>query len=270
MPLILCLETATRICSVSLSRDEELLEIKESETPNAHSSKLTVFIDEVMKKSGHALAELDAIAVSMGPGSYTGLRIGVAAAKGLCYALDKPLISIPTLQAMAYGMRDEGRGTKDEGRETRDEGRRTRDDKISSDKQGSFVFRLSSFVPRPSSFVFCPMIDARRMEVYCGLFDQENREIREVRAEIIDEKSFDEFLEKHQVIFAGDGADKCKPVLGENPHAVFVENFNASANYMIPLAVQKFNHQAFENLAYFEPFYLKDFVAGKARVKGLG
>ena len=251
MPLILCLETATRICSVCLSRDGELLVIKESETPNIHSSKLTVFIDEVMKESGHSLADLDAVAVSTGPGSYTGLRIGVAAAKGLCHALDKPLIAVSTLQAMAAGMLDTGCWMRD---------------------TGCWILDAGCRIPDPASsiqYLICPMIDARRMEVYCGLYDQENREVREVRAEIIDENSFDEFLEKHPVVFAGDGAEKCRPVLGEHPHAVFVENFNASGKYMIPLAMQKFNLQSFENLAYFEPFYLKDFVAGKPKIKGL-
>ncbi|MEI6435216.1 MAG: hypothetical protein WCP32_10255, partial [Bacteroidota bacterium] len=117
--------------------------------------------------------------------------------------------------------------------------------------------------------LFVPMIDARRMEVFCGIYNQENVEIREVRAEIIDEQSFGEMLENHLIVFGGDGAEKCKPVLGNHPHTLFLDSFAASAKYMIPLAVEKFATRDFENLAYFEPFYLKDFVAGKPRVKGL-
>ncbi|MCX6277062.1 MAG: tRNA (adenosine(37)-N6)-threonylcarbamoyltransferase complex dimerization subunit type 1 TsaB [Bacteroidetes bacterium] len=255
MALILCLETATRVCSVSLSRDASLLSIRESESHNVHSSKLTVFIDEMMKEAGHSFQELDAVAVSMGPGSYTGLRIGVATAKGLCYALDKPMIAVPTLQAMATGIN------------------------LKFQVPGSrFQVPGSRFQVPGSRFqvpgsktevLFVPMIDARRMEVFCGIYNEENVEIREVRAEIIDEHSFGELLENHLIIFGGDGSEKCKPVLGNHPNAFFLDSFAASAKYMIPRAVEKFVNRDFENLAYFEPFYLKDFVAGKPRVKGL-
>jgi tRNA threonylcarbamoyladenosine biosynthesis protein TsaB len=228
MPLILHIETATIVCSVALSKDGQLLALKESETKNSHSSELTLFIDEVVKSPGFVLADLDAIAISEGPGSYTGLRIGVATAKGLCYALDKPLIGIPTLKAMAAGM---------------------------------------PHTPSPS--LYCPMIDARRMEVFSAIFDDKGNEIRDTRAEIIDENSFHEYLAKNKMVFAGDGAEKCKQYLENHPNAVFLSGFKPSAKFMIAFAEEKYSNQLFENLAYFEPFYLKDFVAGKPRVKGL-
>ena len=234
MALILCIETATEVCSVALFRDENLLGIRESSARNVHSAMLTTFIDEIVKSSGITFNDLDAIAVSMGPGSYTGLRIGVATTKGLCYALDKPMIAVPTLQAMAMGMKEEL--------------------KINSEVHHALL---------------CPMIDARRMEVYSGIYGAAGREIREVQAEIIDEFSFQEFLADHPVIFGGDGAEKCKSILGSHPNARFLEGFQASSRFMAGLVSEKFRLQQFENLAYFEPFYLKDFVAGKPRVKGL-
>jgi tRNA threonylcarbamoyladenosine biosynthesis protein TsaB len=241
MALILCLETATEVCSAALFRDDTLLGIKESTLRNAHSAMLTIFIDELFHSSACNLSDLEAIAVSMGPGSYTGLRIGVATAKGLCYALDKPLIAVPTLQAMAAGMIDEMQNAK-------------------CKMQNAKLINAA---------LVCPMIDARRMEVYCAVYDAENKEVREVRADIVDAYSFQEFLADHAVVFGGEGADKCKPALGSQPNALFLEGFRASAQYMIGLAMEKFTRNQFENLAYFEPFYLKDFVAGKPRVKGL-
>ena len=206
---------------------------------------LTTFIAELRDASAYVYSDLDAIAVSMGPGSYTGLRIGVATAKGLCYALDKPLIAISTLQAMAYGISDELRMTNDE--------------------SGSVVPYPVSRIPH----LVCPMIDARRMEVYCAVYDHEGKELREVQAEIVDESSFHGFLAGNRVVFGGEGAGKCKSILGEHPNAVFMENFRTSSRYMKTIALEKLHQRNFENLAYFEPFYLKDFVAGKPRVKGL-
>ena len=234
MALILCIETATEVCSVALFRDTKLLGSKESSVRNVHSAMLTTFIGDLIKSSNILPGDFDAIAVSMGPGSYTGLRIGVATAKGLCYALDKPLIAIPTLQAMAMGIGYEAKCKM-----------------------------------QNAKIIICPMIDARRMEVYSAVYDQQNMELREVRAEIVDEFSFQEFLADHTVIFGGAGATKCKPILGNHPNALFFDDFHASACFMNPLAANKFHQKEFENLAYFEPFYLKDFVAGKPRVKGL-
>jgi len=232
---ILSLETATNVCSVALSGNGQLLALRESTVKNAHSSVLTTFVDEVFNLAGLRPAEIDAIAVSEGPGSYTGLRIGVATAKGLCYALDKPLIAIPTLKAMASGMLNQ---------------------------------QLRTPNPKLQTF-FCPMIDARRMEVFSSVFNSGLVEIRETLAEIIDKTSFSEILIENKIYFAGDGATKCKSFLEVNENAVFLDDFQVSARFMIHLAEQKFQSCEFENLAYFEPYYLKDFVAGKPRVKGL-
>jgi tRNA threonylcarbamoyladenosine biosynthesis protein TsaB len=245
MALILCIETATEVCSVALFRDEKLLGIKESSARNVHSAMLTIFIEELITSADSCFGDLDAIAVSMGPGSYTGLRIGVATAKGLCYALGKPLIAIPTLQAMAFGINYKLQITK---------------------YKSDFDFRN----PESNSHILvCPMIDARRMEVYCAIYDQDSNEIREVRAEIVDAFSFQEILAENRVVFGGEGAEKCKNSLENHPNAMFIDDFKASARFMNFLSGNKFGEQVFENLAYFEPFYLKDFVAGKPRVKGL-
>jgi len=237
MAVILCIETATGVCSVSLLRDDIILGTRESSARNVHSAMLTVFIEELMKSCGYNFAGLDAVAVSMGPGSYTGLRIGVATAKGLCYALGKPLIAVPTLQAMAAGM--------------------TR----------------SLLPPDPGGIekhtLVCPMIDARRMEVYCAVYDMAGTCMREASAEIVDGDSFADLLENNIVVLGGDGSEKCRDLLAGCPNARFMADFRTSARFMHHQAVKRFRENNFEDLAYFEPFYLKDFVAGKARVKGL-
>jgi tRNA threonylcarbamoyladenosine biosynthesis protein TsaB len=232
MTKILHIETATQICSVALSENDKIIASQSSDEKNAHSKVLTVFIEEILKESNLKPQNLDAIAVSMGPGSYTGLRIGVSTAKGLCYALDKPLIAISTLQAMAKGI---------------------------TEKAGN------SF----NDALFCPMIDARRMEVYSALFDRGNKQVREILAEIIDENSFSGQLQNQQIYFAGDGAEKCKEVLAHNPNAHFIDSFSLSAEFMAGIAYEKFKAGTFEDVAYFEPFYLKDFIAGPPKVKGL-
>lgn len=234
MSLILHLETAASVCSVALANEGKLIAIRESDEKNAHSKVITRFIEEVMRETGNDLSDLDAVAVSEGPGSYTGLRIGVATAKGLCYSLDRPMIAVPTLQSMAAGMVV---GSKDK------------------------LFRLPVF--------YVPMLDARRMEVYDAVFDANGKLVRETRAEIIDDRSFAEFLKDHQLVFAGDGAEKCKSIFGGHPDVFFAEDFRITASSMIPLALQKFQTKAFEDVAYFEPAYLKDFIAAKPRVKGL-
>lgn len=230
MSRILYIETATQICSVSISYNGTLVAIKESSTANSHSEMLATFIDEIIKEAKLSLKDLDAIAVSMGPGSYTGLRIGVSSAKGLCYSLEKPLIAVSTLQSMAYGMA-----------------------KLIDIKSG----------------LLCPMIDARRMEVYASLFNKKNEEVREIKAEIIDDNSFNEYLNSNTVYFAGDGAEKCKETLSIFQNAKFIDDFVISSKDMIEIATSKFSTKDFVNLAYFEPFYLKDFIAGKPSVKGL-
>lgn len=237
MGLILSLETTTAACSVALAADGVLLKELSDHTANVHASRLTLFMESVIHDSNLSFKDIDAVAVSMGPGSYTGLRIGTAAAKGLCYAIGKPLIAVPTLQALAWGMKQQ----------------------MLFDKQPV----------SPEYDIFCPMLDARRMEVYCGLYNSSIQEIREVRAEIINETSFRAYLEKNRIIFGGPGADKCKSLLAGNRNTLFIDRMRLSAIYMISFAEDKYHAEHFENPAYFEPFYLKDFVATKPRVKGL-
>jgi tRNA threonylcarbamoyladenosine biosynthesis protein TsaB len=228
MALILNLETATTVCSVSLGKDGQLLALKEHFGDYSHSENLTLFIEDVLQQANLKLSDIDAIAVSKGPGSYTGLRIGVSTAKGLCYSLDKPLIASPTLKCLAHT--------------------------ISNSK-----LQISD------SALFCPMIDARRMEVYCAVYDVNNKEIKSTAAEIIDENSFVDLLKENTIYFFGDGAEKCKSVLSKNKNAIFLDDIFPSAKNMIPLSEQAFNNKQFEDIAYFEPFYLKDFVAGKKK-----
>lgn len=234
MPAILHIETATSVCSVAVSIDGRLVSLLENSEGYSHSSVITIFIKQAIEESRLKLSDLDAIAVSKGPGSYTGLRIGVSTAKGLCYSLNKPLIAVNTLKAMAWGMADKEKNSMNSG------------DKL-----------------------FCPMIDARRMEVYIAIYDRNNHEVKETSADIIDEYSYMDLLAKNQLIFAGNGSDKCRDLLSSNKNAYFLNNFLPSAKFMIPIADQKFKNAEFENVAYFEPFYLKDFVAGKPKVKGL-
>jgi len=236
MAYILCLETATTICSVTLFENNRLISFRETDQKNAHSEFITSFIKEVVEEADIDYLNIDAVAVSKGPGSYTGLRIGVSTAKGLCYALDKPLIAISTLQSMAAG----------------------------------FTNHLMSELSDVSEdTLFCPMIDARRMEVYTAVYDIQNREIESVNAKIIDPFSFQDHLKKHKVCFFGDGAEKCHPILSLNHNAVFIDNFHPSATMMNHLAFESFQNGNFEDVDYFEPYYLKDFIAGIPKVKGL-
>ena len=224
MSYILNIETATKICSVAIGRNGELIALKETDKEKSHSSVITLLIQEVLKKADIVLSDLVGVAVSKGPGSYTGLRIGVSTAKGLCYSLDKPLIAISTLQAMARGRVEN-----------------------------------KSNIP----ILLCPMIDARRMEVYTAFYDIDNNEVRKPGADIIDENSYADILDKNKVIFFGDGAAKCKDALSHHANAIFVDDVFPSARNMIPLSVKSFNDRQFEDVAYFEPYYLKDFIAQK-------
>jgi tRNA threonylcarbamoyladenosine biosynthesis protein TsaB len=237
MATILNIETATKVCSVALSLNGEIVQLQESREKNSHSATITLFIEEVMNTAGIPFSGLDAVAVSMGPGSYTGLRIGVSTAKGICYALDKPLIAISTLQAMAAGMIN--------------------------------LTQITHKDARMQSSLFCPMIDARRMEVYNALYDKELNTIRATQAEIISGDSFQEQMEKQQVVFAGDGAEKCKIFLGQHPNALFLDEFFPSSAFMHKISEKKYQAGEFESVAYFEPFYLKDFIPGISKVKGL-
>lgn len=223
MALLLHLETATTMCSVALSQEGKLLDIIELNAGFTHAENLVAFCDQLIKKCGFTFQQLDAVVVSKGPGSYTGLRIGVAAAKGFCYALNIPLISINTLQQLA--------------------------------KQVLLQHTTEATL-------LCPMIDARRMEVYCAFYDLKAKEIQETKAEIINENSFRELLDKHKIVFFGDGAAKCKSILSGDHNALFLDDVIPSARYMISLAEEKYAQQKFEDVAYFEPFYLKEFMLG--------
>ncbi len=220
MAIVLNIETATKNCSVCLSSNDKILSLVEfNEGQFSHAEKLHSFILEVLKQSGKSMQDIDAIAVSKGPGSYTGLRIGVSAAKGLCFALDKPLISIPTLNVLSH---------------------------IVDANQGDFIV---------------PLLDARRMEVYSAVFDDNYKQIRETQAEVIDENSFSEYLNRGKVYLVGDGSAKCSEVIVHD-NIVFLNDKFPSAKEMAKLSYDKFINDDFEDVAYFEPFYLKDFVAG--------
>ena len=227
MSVILQIETATTSCSVALAIDGKVVAFKQINERNIHAEVITLFIDELVASANLTYDNLDAIAVSSGPGSYTGLRIGISTAKGLCFALDKPLIAIETLEAMAYGI-------------------------IHNDD-----------VAIGRDTLLCPMIDARRMEVYCALFDTAGQKVRPTSADIIDGQSFAEELDKQKILFFGDGADKCEDALGTNPNAQFLPGFVNSATFLSQKAAEKFDKKEFEDVAYFEPYYLKDFIAGK-------
>lgn len=228
MALILNIETSTAVCSVSLGKDGELFAYKENREGMSHATHLTVFIDSILKENELKPQDLDAIAVSMGPGSYTGLRIGVSTAKGICYGSNLPLIAVSTLQAMTAPLL----------------------------KNEAVLSQLGN----PENCVFCPMIDARRMEVYTAFYSYKNEEIRQVAAEIIDEESFVSDLEKSEVVFFGDGSAKCQSSL-QSENAIFVSDITPTAAGMIELSEAKYESKSFEDVAYFEPFYLKDFVA---------
>ena len=224
MALILSIETATTNCSVSLSKNGETLLLKEDNSNNySHAERLHVFIDETLREANIERSELEAIAVSKGPGSYTGLRIGVSAAKGLCYALDIPLISVSTLEALAYQVNvDNG--------------------------------------------VIVPMLDARRMEVFSAIYSSNLKQVRDIEAQILDESSFTQELSKGKVYFIGNGVEKTKALL-KHENAFFIEGKLPSANQMSALAYLKYKISDTEDVAYFEPYYLKDFVALKPKPK---
>ncbi len=236
MAIILNLETATTVCSVALAKDGELLALKEINGDYSHAENLTVFIEDVIQKSNINIKDIDAVAVSKGPGSYTGLRIGVSTAKGLCYSLDKPLIAINTLEHISLSV--------------------LKTINNSGSEQSTIAL---------ANNLFCPMLDARRMEVYCALFDSNNKCVMPTSALIIDENSFVEYLKERIIYFFGDGATKCKEVLSVNKNAMFIDDIVPSAKNMIPLSELAFNNKQFEDVAYFEPLYLKDFVAGKKK-----
>ena len=224
---ILCLETATETCSAALSADAECIACEEVSEGHSQAEKLLELTDRCLQKGQCDIASVDAVCVSSGPGSYTGLRIGVSTAKGLCYALSKPLIAVPTLEGIANGARQ-------------------------------------AF---PDADCYCPMIDARRMEVYCALYDPQGNPLTECTNLIIDENAFAAELQQQRILFCGNGAPKCEPLL-QHPNALF-RDIRCSARQLIPSAFRRWQQRQFEDVAYFEPFYLKAFLAGKPHVKGL-
>lgn len=231
--MILCLETATPVCSVALNEGCCTLSLRETEGQNAHSEKITNFIREVMETTGVDYRQLDAVAVSKGPGSYTGLRIGVSTAKGVCYAADLPLMAIDTLEAMAYGMKEKLGGQLSE------------------------------------NDLLIPMIDARRMEVYAAIFDAELNKIEDTAALVIDEHSYENLRKDHRLWLFGDGAPKLGKLFEGQANIHVIDGFKPSATFMRLLADKALRERDFVDVAYFEPFYLKDFIAGKPHVKGL-
>ncbi len=235
--MILCLETATPVCSVALNDGTETVALRECKGQNAHSEKITIFIHDILKEAGIQYHQLDAVAVSKGPGSYTGLRIGVSTAKGICYAADRPLMAIDTLHAMAFGMRNQ----------------------LGNELQ--------------SRDLLVPMIDARRMEVYCSVFDAHLNRIKDTSAVVFDESFQLSLLNAlalpSRLWLFGDGAPKLKEMFKDQPQIQIVDNYAPSAAYMAALSDQALKTPDFVDVAYFEPYYLKDFIAGKPHVKGL-
>lgn len=220
MSTLLTIETSTPVCSCALSRDGEILVNKENYEGRSHASLVGLFVHEIMEYAREQDIHPDAIAVSSGPGSYTGLRIGVSEAKGLSYGLDIPMIAIPTARIMASMMKEKA----------------------------------------DENTLLCPMIDARRMEVYATIFDRSLNVIRETSADIVEVDSYVDLLEKQKIIFFGNGAEKCRTVI-THPNARFFDDIHPLASGMVSLAEKAFVDKRFVDIAYFEPFYLKEFVA---------
>jgi tRNA threonylcarbamoyladenosine biosynthesis protein TsaB len=222
---IISIETATTVCSVALSEKGKVVFEKTSFEGPSHASLLGVFVEEAVRELKHRGLTADAVAVSSGPGSYTGLRIGLSMAKGLCFGWNVPLLNIPTLDIMAS--------------------------------------KAVRQIPDKDSLL-CAMIDARRMEVYAAIYDKLLHKTRDTRAEIVTEETYALFLEKQKVYFFGSGASKCKNMI-QSPNAVFIDDIHPLASDMAALLEQAFENGHFENVAYFEPFYLKDFIATVAK-----
>ena len=234
MALILSIETGTDICSVALANDGELMALRESDEGRDHAKKVALFVDELLRETGVQPSDIDAIAVGKGPGSYTGLRIGVSFAKGMCYALNIPLIAIGSLDALAEVAREDF-------------------------EAGILDIEEEDWTKAK----LCPMVDARRMEVYAQVFDVEGKAQSDVVAEVVTEESFNEWRSKGKFVIFGNGAKKCAEML---PDAI-IEDVVPSARGIVRLAEEAFNAGKFEDLAYFEPFYLKDFIVIPSKKK---
>lgn len=231
-PLLLHIETATEVCSVALSKGTEFLGVEESADGYSHSKNLLPFIDRLMKAAGRRMEELDGIVVSIGPGSYTGLRIGTSTAKGIAYSLGKPVITVSTLESIAYGAAAQW---------------------------------VPDGLPTPQ---IVAMIDARRMEVFAARYDEQLREVDAPTPVIVDDTTFQKLLDTHRILFCGNGMPKCKELLSQHLNALFAEQ-PLSARFLMKPALRKWEAQEYADTAYFEPFYLKEYVAAKPVVKGL-
>lgn len=226
MSCILHIETSTAVCSVAISEDSHVIFCQEDFNGPSHAVSLGVFVDEALSFADSRAIVLDAVAVSCGPGSYTGLRIGVSMAKGICYGRNIPLIGISTLEVLSVP--------------------------------------ILLFHELPEDALICPMIDARRMEVYAAVYDRALKVKRPISADIVDENSYLEFLNEHPVYFFGNGAAKCKEKI-THPNAHFIDDIHPLAKLMSPLAEKAFSNGDFKDVAYFEPFYLKEFVVSKPK-----
>ena len=227
MSCILHVETSTKVCSVAVTEDGAVLFEKTDLNGPSHAVQLGVFVDEALSYIDNHGIPFDAVAVSCGPGSYTGLRIGVSMAKGICYGRELKLIAIPTLEVLCVPI-------------------------------------LLYHEELPEDALLCPMIDARRMEVYAAIYDRALRTVRPIGADIVDENSYLEYLEQHPVYFFGDGASKCREKI-THPNAHYLPDIVPLAKYMGPLAEKAVANGRYEDVAYFEPFYLKEFVASKPK-----
>ena len=232
MSLILCIETGTNICSVGIARDGELVSLRESVEGRDHAKHVGVFVDELLRETGVAPDELDAVAVGMGPGSYTGLRIGVSFAKGLCYGLQIPLVAVGSLDALA---------------------------EVAIEDNEAGILAVESW----DEAVLCPMVDARRMEVYTRLYNAKGEPLSDVAAEVVDENTFADVRRDKRLVIFGNGAEKCREVLHD---AVYVE-VAPSARGLARLAEHRLQAGQTEDIAYFEPFYLKDFIVIPSKKK---
>lgn len=227
MSCILHIETSTKVCSVALSQDGALLDKWEDFDGPSHSVSCGEFVQQALSFAESHAIPLDAVAVSMGPGSYTGLRIGVSLAKGVCYGRRVPLIAIPTLELLCVPL------------------------------------LLQERIPEEGALLV-PMIDARRMEVYSSVFDRSLREVRSIQADVVDASTYAEYLERGPVYFFGNGASKCQAAI-QHPNAHFIDDIHPLARYMFPLAERAVAREEYVDVAYFEPYYLKEFVATKSK-----
>lgn len=233
MNTILNIDTSTTVCSVALSAEGKCLSMRKDESGNNHSRVIGVFTQQLLQEADSKGWKVAAVALSQGPGSYTGLRIGTSFAKGLCYGMDIPLIAIPTLKIMAWAV-----------------AQRLKAEGVHSDA------------------LLCPMIDARRMEVYSAVYDMELNEAEAVSAKIIDQESFSDLLANRKIYFFGNGSNKCKDAITSH-NAIFIDGVNPLAVDMAVMAHEAYNKKEFADVAYFEPFYLKDFIATKPKRLGV-